>query len=473
MAIPGALLTAAPQTKPSVGDHVEAIGFGQAQLTTVLIAIVGASFMEGSEVMLSNFLTIPVGTEFGLSDRERASIASVAYVGMVLGVLVSGNLGDIGRRRPVVWGFFIALCSCLGCAAAPNYWILLFCRFFQGVGFMFSFGPACSMASETSPVWYRIPVQALGVYMYSFGMISVSAVAYLDDPTLQALRWRKLMVLFSCPIAVFWLLSLCLLEESPVFLASVGERQAALEGLRRMARQNGCTETVEDYNDLEANPPSTLIERLSVIFSPRFVKWTFTVIFANFCLSAYTSGIMYAAPQVLNEVGSLRAGAQTLGVTTLSLVWPLVTAPIAQVLPRNRAMCLAATIGALGCTFFSFCGQWTPPRAVPLEIGFQAGLNMPPICMGLGVMAIQQFSVETYPTTASSTAASVVQLGALAGYIMAPLGFEEFHRVCGHWSAFFVVLVVAFICAAGATALLKPLPPREERKACYGSLAVA
>lgn len=239
-----------------------------------------------------------------------------------------------------------------------------------------------------------------------------------------------------------------------------------------MARQNGCTKTLEDYNDLEADPPSTFVELLSVIFSPRFVKWTFTVIFANFCLSAFTSGIMYAAPQVLNEVGSLEAGTQTLGVTTMSLVWPLVTAPIVQVIPRNRAMCLAATIGALGCTLFSFCGQWTPRRTVPLEIGFQVGLNTPPVCMGLGAMAIQQFSVETYPTTVSSTAASVVQLGALAGYMSAPLGFEGFRRVCGHWSAFFVVLVVAFTCAAGATALLKPLPWRDQPKA-YGSTAVA
>ena len=62
---------------------------------------------------------------------------------------------------------------------------------------------------------------------------------WLDDPTLQHLNWRRMLMANAAPAVFFWLLAWVVLRESPVFSAVRGRREEALATLDSMRRVNG------------------------------------------------------------------------------------------------------------------------------------------------------------------------------------------------------------------------------------------
>ena len=70
------------------------------------------------------------------SIKIRSFIAgSMAFVGMMVGALIWGNLADtVGRRTTLIVALSVNVIFGIFAAFVPYYWMFLICRFGSGVG---------------------------------------------------------------------------------------------------------------------------------------------------------------------------------------------------------------------------------------------------------------------------------------------------------------------------------------------------
>ena len=60
---------------------------------------------------------------------------SAFFAGLAIAQLIYGPLSDrVGRRPPVRFGMALYAVASVGCALAPNIWVLVACRFLQATG---------------------------------------------------------------------------------------------------------------------------------------------------------------------------------------------------------------------------------------------------------------------------------------------------------------------------------------------------
>jgi DHA1 family bicyclomycin/chloramphenicol resistance-like MFS transporter len=76
-----------------------------------------------------------IGREFAAPARDVQLTLAVYFVGLALGQLLYGPISDrMGRKGPMLFGLGLFTAASLGCALAPNIWVLVACRFLQALG---------------------------------------------------------------------------------------------------------------------------------------------------------------------------------------------------------------------------------------------------------------------------------------------------------------------------------------------------
>jgi MFS transporter, putative metabolite:H+ symporter len=74
-----------------------------------LLVVCGMSFMaDAMEVTLLSFISTCAGADWGLADSEIALIASIVFVGVLVGSLFWGPFADhFGRRYAFIFGLLL------------------------------------------------------------------------------------------------------------------------------------------------------------------------------------------------------------------------------------------------------------------------------------------------------------------------------------------------------------------------------
>jgi AAHS family 4-hydroxybenzoate transporter-like MFS transporter len=114
----------------------------------ILLALV----VEGYDLQAANFAAPAVVASFGIAKAEVGPLLSASLVGVLLGSILIGPLGDrIGRRR-------LLISCCIGygllslvAAAAPSFEMLVGLRFLIGLGLGGFLPNALALASELAP----------------------------------------------------------------------------------------------------------------------------------------------------------------------------------------------------------------------------------------------------------------------------------------------------------------------------------
>jgi len=72
---------------------------------------------------------------WGLWQQRAGLLIGASYVGQVIGAWVFSRLAETyGRTRSAAAAVAIMSVLSLGCAMAGNFWVLIACRFAQGIG---------------------------------------------------------------------------------------------------------------------------------------------------------------------------------------------------------------------------------------------------------------------------------------------------------------------------------------------------
>jgi putative MFS transporter len=375
----------------SVSEALDQIGWGRFQRK--LMWICGASWAaDAMEVLLIGFAIPSLIEDWGISKSQGGQLASVLFLGMLIGAWGWGMLSDyVGRK----FGFVatIAIDSVFGLLSAfsPNFAVLLILRFLTGLG-----------VGGTLPVDYALfgeylPTKNRGrylVYLESFwalGTILAAGLAWMIIPQLPQTGWRYLLAASAVPgLMVIWIRRS--VPESPRYLMVQGKEVEARRILLEVAKENHIEIQI---NKISAEPMQKQIP-LKTIFQGQFLGQTIMVTLTWFLISLGYYGLFVWLPGIFRAQGFtyLATYQATFMLALAQLPGYFSAAWFVEKLGRVRTLGLYLTGAAVATYIFAVTTNLAGILSASILMSFFA----------LGAWgALYAYTPELYPTSARGT----------------------------------------------------------------------
>lgn len=221
--------------RQELNDVMENLGLGSYQVYTMLL-LAGIVVQDGSEMLLLSALIRSMATEFGADPVVRGMAVSVVFVGMLLGGLMSGVIGDrCGRRLTSIGAYMFTCFFGLSCTLAWSMSVVIVLRFFMGIGVGIGVPATTTLMVEILPTKTRAIVYS-GAWnlMFVLGQMWAAIGLMIFMPDLKGSQWRTLCIWSAAPSLVLLPFCFLYLKESPRWLM-VNRRKDELESLLRYA----------------------------------------------------------------------------------------------------------------------------------------------------------------------------------------------------------------------------------------------
>ena len=240
------------RNKFSIGEAIDAIGFGRFQLLVSLYA--GVAYMaDAMEVMLLSILGPALVCQWKISDYEEASLTTVVFLGkaakvwhkiivskiIVLGTTLTSPLWGVmadkyGRRQILtVSTFFLGYFAFLSSFSPTFTWMLLL-RFLVGI-YLAAVPQALTLYAEYMPT----PARGRAILILSFyWAIGSSFEALLAWAIMTPnLGWKYLLAISSLPLVIVFAVSF-FMPESLLYLAATGQKKRVEKTLKLVSVLN-------------------------------------------------------------------------------------------------------------------------------------------------------------------------------------------------------------------------------------------
>ncbi|MEE6507989.1 hypothetical protein FKM82_018049 [Ascaphus truei] len=224
-----------------------------------------------------------VGYNFVCSDAWKLDLTqAVLNLGFLVGAVTLGYTADrYGRKVTyLISAFGVGLCGVV-VAFAPNFYVLVFFRFLQGIFGKGTWMTCYVIVTELVGSKQRRIVGIVVQMFFTLGVMIIPGIAYLI-PT-----WQGLQLAFSLPNFLF-LLYYWLIPESPRWLLIRKKKEKAMKIMRDIASHNGKYLTTNysqiTVSDEEVTNPACL----DLVRTPQMRKCTLILMFAWF-----TSAVIY------------------------------------------------------------------------------------------------------------------------------------------------------------------------------------
>jgi MFS family permease len=226
---------------PTVEDQINVIGVGKFHYT--LMTFLGfLCAADGMEMVVLSLLSSQLQTEWNASKVEIGGLASVIFVGVLVGSLIGGAMGDqFGRRSTLLVGGFVFVVGGVASSLAPNLILLGLFRAFLGLGFGIFLPAAMCNFAELVPTKQRANFQLfLAGLAWAAGEVAVCLAAivlhrYFNFPG----WWRLLLFLCTVPGIIGLVIAYFYLPESPHYLSIQGRHSEVEALIMRIAETNG------------------------------------------------------------------------------------------------------------------------------------------------------------------------------------------------------------------------------------------
>ncbi|MEV5614099.1 MFS transporter [Streptomyces sp. NPDC052225] len=406
--------------------------------------LIGAvTFFEAFDQLLAASALPVLIKDWHLSTGQATFAVTAGSIGMLLGALVAGWLGDrIGRVRTVALGVAVTGAASLAVAFASGIELFSLFRFAQGLGIGGVVPVAATYINEIARSDKRGRFVLLYEMIFPAGLAAASLVAVWVVPNLG---WRAMFVLGALPVLVAALLPRHV-AESPRWLLSQGRTEEAERVIARIE-----AEVERSVGEPLPKPSAELGEeaargRLRDLFTGRYLRRT-----------AVLSGLWFVAYYVNHGISTWLPSLYTknfgLDLTT-ALVYTLLsnitglfgTFLVALVIDRIGRR--PALVAALGGTALSL--------GVLAFTGVTSGLQVAAFasCTTFFVYAINAglylYSPELYPTANRARGAAFGGLWNRLGVILGPVTVGAILGAGGGLGLVFAQLA----CVAGVGAVI-------------------
>lgn len=212
------------------------------------VAALGGFLFGYDTAVISGTITM-VSLLFHLDVVEQGWYVGCALIGSIVGVAFAGVLGDyFGRKKTMLFSSILFSVSAVGCALCLSFEQLVVYRIIGGVGIGIVSIISPLYISEIAVAEYRgrlvslyqlaVTVGFLGAYLCNFQLMNwadeqVVAKAGWFDKIFILEVWRGMLGIEAVP-AVFFLLIIFFVPESPRWLILKGEEQKAQKILARI-----------------------------------------------------------------------------------------------------------------------------------------------------------------------------------------------------------------------------------------------
>jgi len=418
----------------------------------VLILCFLIALFDGFDTQAMAFTGPAILAAFKLQSTELAPILTTGIVGMTVGAMLLGPVGDrIGRRPAAMIGTAVFGIATLLTAGATATWHILVLRFIAGLGMGGCTPIVLALAAEYTPARLRGMV-ITGVLL---GLPAGAMLGgLLASRMLPVIGWQGIFVVGGvAPLALLLALAV-LLPESLQFKAMRG----SAAGQDYVARILGRIVSRPLPAGARFSVPEEARARGSVkaLFSAGYARKTLAI--WTVYLLNWVAWFMLLSwlPTVLKTAG-LPADQAPMGTFTVNLVFIICAIPLSYLMPRVPTRSLLIAMFALGI-------------AVALGLGY-AGTDWTLVFIlvgaaGLGVggqqLALNYLIIGAYPTALRATATGwSIGIGRAGAIIGSAIG-GSFLAWLGP-SGFFMVLAVPLLGAllgvlAVDTKSSQPLP---------------
>jgi AAHS family 4-hydroxybenzoate transporter-like MFS transporter len=218
----------------------------------VMLLCLGALILDGFDIQAVAFAAPALASDWGIERGMLGPVLAAGLVGMGLGALAFGWLGDRwGRRTALIAGTVLFALASLACAASDSVTELVVWRFVTGLGLGAPLPIATAMMSEFAPGKWRHLAVGVAVIGIPLGGLAGAAIA---QDIVPRLGWQSIFVLGAVlPLGYAVLLAVAL-PESPKYLARDPARGSALAAL--LNRITGAPQFRGDEQFYVPEPPA-------------------------------------------------------------------------------------------------------------------------------------------------------------------------------------------------------------------------
>jgi putative MFS transporter len=384
-------------------------------------------------VMIISFVAPSIRSEWNLSLTSIGMLATVYYVGMLIGASGCGYLSDHVGRKLTVQATIISYSLFTGlCAFAWDLNSMMILRFLGGLGTGGLMPVLSSWMSEYIPARRRGTFVAVLESSWSFGALLISAVSFVILP---AYGWRSIFLVAFTSL-VFVILVQKYMPESIRYLEVKGKVQQAEDIIRRYR--------FPEPSGVEVAPQSKV--SLTELLSRDLRRRTIMLWILWFCIAYTYHGIFVWLPTVLSEQGFTLVKALwfTLMITSLQIPGYLSAALLIDYLGRKPILTAYMSIAGLASYLFG-----TAKSEISI-IAFGGAISF----FNLGAWAVTYaYTPELYPTRIRGTGAGIAgAVGRIAG-IITPMATGLIVSSMGVFQAFLGFFIAHFIAAAVVASL--------------------
>lgn len=344
-----------------------ASGSSAAYRLGVVLMVAATVVLDGLDNQMLGLAAPTLAREWGLGRGVLGGIFALGFVGMTVGTLAAGQIGDrLGRRLALLLGVGVFGLATLATGFVTAVWQLAALKTLAGVGLGGVPGTAAAMIAEFTTARWRSLAVTFGVVCVSIGGILGGGAA---ASILPVLGWRWLFWgSGALPLVVVVVLAV-LLPESPGFLARDPARRAELARVQARLREPLPAYTARDAaplpplarlfaGDLTRSTLGLSMAMLSGMFMIYLMfNWAPTLLASEgFALRDTSLGL--TCFNIGGTVGALLAALAIMGLgsrrtlATMAGLGALVCGVLAwlPVAPGGRAMAMMVGLGALGLT---------------------------------------------------------------------------------------------------------------------------
>ena len=370
--------------------------------------IAAGMFFDGYDLYVAGpVLGAAVQSKFS-TLAQNGWFLSLTFVGMTLGSLLAGFLGDrFGRRFTYQFNLMIFGLASIAAAFAPNIEVLNGLRFVMGVGL----GAEIVVGYGTMTEF--VPPQRRGKWMAFMAFVVVSglpATAILAWTLIPSFGWRPLFVIAGIGALIVWYLRKAL-PESPRWLEANGRAAEAEALMQTIEREVALTGPLPPPAAPSPAPNLGLDALLSPSLLPSMVVGSVVLITINALIFGFVNWLpTFFVQQGLSVTRSLT---YTLVIVSGSLIGCAIGALAADSLGRRKTIIAASVWAIVFGSIYPFAGA----PSVVLGVGFL-------LIVGIYVLTALLYGVytsELFPTAVRLRANGICNTFGRGATIVTPL----------------------------------------------------
>ncbi|XP_075067343.1 solute carrier family 22 member 13-like [Mixophyes fleayi] len=345
-------------------------------------------------------------TEFDLvcKRKEQTNISQSIYMlGLLIGSLIFGPLGDrIGRRPVILISVLLMLTFGVGAAFVTDFYTYIVLRCVVGIAMSGVLINNFVLVAEWVGSAQRAYATITGHVCFAIGLMALAGLGY------GIRNWRLLQIACSAPTAIL-VCYIWLLPESPRWLLAKGKNEKAKKLLQKAAYINKRELTEELLKQLQEEKPTVPGNLIDLFRIPNLRKKTLIMCFVWFANSLVYYGL------------SLSVGSFGLDIYITQLVFGAVEIParlgsifMVQYLGRKWSQALCLLLAGTACLIIT-----TIPREFSVVITVLSVIGKSATASSYSVCYI--YAAELFPTVIRQNGVGLCSMTARVAGIGAPL----------------------------------------------------